>query len=255
MAQAFLLDLGRCIGCQACVVSCKTGNELPEGMAYIELIEQVRGTFPDLEGGFDNHRCLHCADAACVAVCPTGALYKEDGLTRLDRSACSGCEYCVTSCPYDIPTMVDGRSAKCDGCASTTKAGGSPWCVTTCPSRALEFGEREEILRAARTRAEELRSHYPNAQVYGETQAGGLGVIVVLPDDPEVLGLPRDPEPPLMASAWQGFVQPVSIGLIGVTAVGMGVAGVIARRNHMAELRELETADASPGTSEGSEDS
>jgi formate dehydrogenase iron-sulfur subunit len=112
----------------------------------------------------------------------------------------------------------------------------------------LEFGERDEVLRTARTRAEQLRSHYPNAQVYGETQAGGLGVILVIPDDPEVLGLPADPDPPLMASAWQGFVQPVSIGLIGVTAVGMGVAGVIARRNHMAELKELEAAEATAGS-------
>jgi hypothetical protein len=80
------------------------------------------------------------------------------------------------------------------------------------------------------------------------TQAGGLGVILVIPDDPEVLGLPADPDPPLMASAWQGFVQPVSIGLIGVTAVGMGVAGVIARRNHMAELKELEAAEATAGS-------
>ena len=254
MAMAFLLDLGRCIGCEACVVACKTGNELPDGMAYIELIEQIRGTFPDLEGGFDNHRCLHCAHAACVAVCPTGALFKEDGMTRLKRSACSGCEYCVGSCPYGVPKMVDGRSAKCDACASTTKAGGSPWCVTTCPSRALEYGERGEILRTARSRAEALRAHYPNAQVYGETQAGGLGVVVVLPDDPEVLGLPRDPEPPMMAAAWQGFVQPVSIGLIGVTAVGLGVAGVIARRNHMAELKELEAAEVGAGdTADGEE--
>lgn len=140
--------------------------------------------------------------------------------------------------------MVDGRSSKCDGCASTTSAGGSPWCVTTCPSRALEYGDRDDMLRSARSRAEALRAHYPNAQVYGETQAGGLGVLLVLPDDPEVLGLPRDPDPPVMATAWQGIVQPVSIGLIGATAVAAGVAGVIARRNHMAEIRELETAEA-----------
>ncbi len=247
MAKAFLLDLGRCIGCEACVVACKTGNELPPGLAYIELIEQVRGTFPDLEGGFDNHRCWHCLDAPCVAVCPTGALFKEDGMTRLNRSACSGCEYCVTNCPYDVPTMFEGKASKCDACASTTKAGGSPWCVTTCPSRALEYGDRDVILRTARSRAEALRAHYPNAQVYGETQAGGLGVIAVIPDDPEILGLPRDPEPPLMQTAWKGFVQPVSIGLIGATAVAAGVAGVIARRNHMAELEELEKAEAATG--------
>lgn len=247
MANAFLLDLGRCIGCEACVVACKTGNELPEGLAYIEILERIRGTFPDLSGGFDNHRCLHCEDAACVAVCPTGALFKEDGMTRLDRDACSGCEYCVSSCPYDVPKIYERRSSKCDGCADATKAGGVPWCVTTCPSRALDYGDRDEILRIARSRAESLRSRYPNAQVYGETQAGGLGVILVLPEEPEAMGLPLDPEPPVISTAWQSVVQPVSIAAVGATAVAAGVAGVIARRNHMAELAELETGNGSPG--------
>ncbi|MEA1903962.1 MAG: 4Fe-4S dicluster domain-containing protein [Actinomycetota bacterium] len=254
MAQAFLLDLGRCIGCEACTVACKTGNELPSGLSYIKINEQVRGAYPNLEGGFDNHRCLHCTDAACVSVCPTGALYKEDGLTRLDRDACSGCGYCVESCPYEVPVLFDGLSSKCDGCKETTEAGGIPWCVKTCPNGALEYGEREEILRKARIRAEALRAHYPNAQVYGETQAGGLGVIMVLTDDPEVVGLPRDPHPPLMAQAWQSVVQPVSIGAIGATAVAAGVAGVIARRNHMAEVKELEAAEVSAGSGSEAEE-
>ena len=75
MATAFLLDIGRCIGCQACVVACKAGNELAEGNQFIEITERVRGTFPNLAGSVDNKRCYHCADAACVDVCPTGALY------------------------------------------------------------------------------------------------------------------------------------------------------------------------------------
>ena len=78
--------------------------------------------------------------------------------------------------------------------------------------------------------------------MYGETQAGGLGVIAVIPDNPENIGLPVDPEAPVMASMWQGLVQPISIGMIGVTAVGMGVAGVISRRRHMEEMQQLEAA-------------
>ena len=140
---AFLLDLGRCIGCQACVASCKVGNELGTGQQYIELIEKTHGEFPNLTGGWDNHRCFHCSDAACVAVCPTGSLFREDGLTRLDRGTCSGCSYCTEACPYNIPVMWEGKSSKCDGCADTVKAGGTPWCVGTCPSMALEYGSRE----------------------------------------------------------------------------------------------------------------
>ncbi len=254
MASAFLLDMSRCIGCEACVVACKTGNELPIGRQYIELIEHTSGTFPDLTGGFQNHRCFHCADAACVAVCPTGALFKEDGLTRLNRDACSGCGYCVQSCPYGIPVMSDGRSSKCDACASTVGAGGSPWCVTTCPAQALKYGDREEILAEAKERVAALKDRYPKAQVYGETQAGGLGLILVLPDDPETLDIPADPPPtPVVTDVWKNVVQPVSMGATVLAAAGAGVLGIIARKNHMAELREIEErekAGVSSGVSE-----
>jgi formate dehydrogenase iron-sulfur subunit len=238
--QAFLLDLGRCIGCQACVASCKVGNELGENQQYIQLIEKTHGEFPNLTGGFDNHRCFHCQDAACVSVCPTGALYKEDGLTRLDRDACSGCSYCTEACPYDIPVMWEGKSSKCDGCAATTKAGGTPWCVGTCPSNALMHGTREEVQAEAYSRLEKLRERYPNAQVYGETQAGGLGMLVLMPDDPESLDIPLDPRKPFMADAWQKIVQPAAFSLtVGAAAVA-GLAGVIARRRHQEELVVLE---------------
>ena len=244
MTSSFLLDLGQCIGCQGCVVACKIGNELPEGTQYIRINEQVSGTFPDLVGGFENHRCYHCTDAACVNVCPTGALFQEDGLTRLNASACSGCQYCVQSCPFSVPKMVDGVATKCDGCRDVVKAGGTPWCVTTCPSDALQFGERAEIAAEAHRRAAILRERLPNAQVYGESQAGGLGVIMVLPDEPEALGLPRDPQIPTITNALQGAVKPVSLGVTAASVIGAGVAAVIARRNHMNEMRALEAAAA-----------
>lgn len=240
MEYAFLLDLGRCIGCQACVASCKVGNELGEGQQYINLIEKTQGEFPNLTGGFDNHRCYHCADAACVSVCPTGALFKEDGLTRLDRDACSGCGYCAEACPYDVPVMWEGKSSKCDGCADTVKAGGTPWCVGTCPSNALVYGPKEEIHAEAHRRAAVLRERHPNAHVYGETQAGGLGLIVVTPDDPETLDLPVDPKKPFMADAWQKVVQPTAVGITLGTAVIAGAAAVISRRNHAQEMVVVE---------------
>ncbi|MBI3960881.1 MAG: 4Fe-4S dicluster domain-containing protein [Chloroflexi bacterium] len=242
---AFLLDIGRCIGCQACVAACKTGNEVPEGRQYIRIVEQTRGTFPNLRGSFQNLRCYHCADAACVTVCPTGALYKEEGLTRLDREKCSGCTYCVDACPYDVPVLADdGRSSKCDGCAAVVKAGGTPWCVKTCPSHALLYDERPKILAEAHRRAAALKMRYPNAQVYGETEAGGLGVVLVLPDDPMALGLPANPNVPLSLTAWQKALQPASLGLTGLSIAFTGLAAVIARRNHLQEVRTLEARNS-----------
>lgn len=251
MKFAFLLDMSRCIGCEACVVACKTGNELPIGTRYIALNEKTSGTFPHLKGGFQNHRCYHCTDAACVSVCPTGALFKEDGLTRLNQGACSGCGYCVQSCPYEIPIMIDGHSTKCDGCASTVASGGSPWCVQTCPAQALVYDTRDRVLAEAHRRVDAIKGRHPNAQVYGETQAGGLGMILVLPDDPETLDIPADPPPvPAVTDMWKTIIQPTSMAATAIAAVGAGVLGIIARRNHMAELKAIEDkqlADVSAG--------
>ena len=249
---AFLLDLARCVTCQACVAACKTGNELPFGTQYIKIRSETQGTFPNLQTNILHKRCFHCSDAACVNVCPTGALFKEDGMTRLDRSACSGCNYCVEACPYDIPEMVDGLSAKCDGCAAAVKAGGQPWCVKTCPSDALRYDERETILAEAQSRVEALKERYPKAQIYGETQTGGLGVIMVLPNDPETLDLPPDPKYPLTAASWQKVVQPASVGLTSLSIAVTGLAAIIARRNHKRELEHLHEQAAASSDNSGS---
>jgi formate dehydrogenase iron-sulfur subunit len=244
---AYLLDLGRCIGCQACTAACKTGNELPKGTQYIDLIEKTQGTFPNLKGGFLNHRCYHCADAACVEVCPAGALYKEDGLTRVNQKACTGCEYCVDACPFGVPVMVNGRATKCDACADVVKAGGTPWCVKTCPSHALMYGERSQIMAEARTRLEALKARYPKARIYGETEAGGLGVVMILPDDPETLDLPANPTSPMVLNAWQKVVKPATISLTGISVLFTGVAAIIARRNHVREMASLHRGEADGG--------
>jgi formate dehydrogenase iron-sulfur subunit len=142
--------------------------------------------------------------------------------------------------------MYEGFSSKCDGCAAVVKAGGTPWCVKTCPSNALQYGEREEILAAARTRLAALKERYPNARIYGETEAGGLGVIMVLPDEPEAFELSANPDVPLVLNAWQKMVQPLSAGITGLSIAVTGVAALIARRNHMKELEELHARDEAP---------
>jgi formate dehydrogenase iron-sulfur subunit len=233
--NAFSIDLDRCVGCQACVVACKMGNERPLGSNYIVVHESVRGQMPRLVGSFVHHRCFHCADAACVAVCPTGALAKRDGLTAVDMDKCSGCGYCTDACPYKVPTLVDGRVSKCVACLDLVQEGKQPWCVQTCPSQAIAFGERDKLLVDAKARVAALKTRHVNAQVYGETQLGGLGLLMTLLDKPSVFGLPENPQPAAELDVWQKTVQPASIGISALSVVAAGLAFVVARRQHIRE--------------------
>jgi formate dehydrogenase iron-sulfur subunit len=234
--NAFLLDLGKCIGCQACVAACKIGNELPQDTQYIHIGEKSSGSYPQVEMRIKNQRCYHCLDAACVAVCPTGALFKENGLTRVNDEICSACGYCLTACPFSIPQLIDGHIHKCDGCADVVKAGGTPWCVKTCPNGALMYGERPEILAEANRRLINLQKRYPNARIYGESESGGLGLIIILPDEPEQYDLPSHPQISGLTGGWQNVAQPASLGLTSLSIIATGLAAIIARRNHMKEV-------------------
>jgi formate dehydrogenase iron-sulfur subunit len=232
---AFLIDLDRCIGCQACVVACKAGNERPLGSNYIEIRETIRGQLPDLFGSFVHHRCFHCADAACVTVCPTGTLSKWNGLTAVDMDKCSGCGYCTDACPYKVPTLANDRVSKCVACLDLVQEGKEPWCAQTCPSQAIQFGERDKLLAEAKTRVAALRTRHVNAQVYGEAQLGGLGLLMILLDKPAVFGLPEAPQTSAQLGVWQRAVQPASIGISALSVVATGLAFIIARRQHQRE--------------------
>ncbi len=252
MAQmAMLIDTSRCLGCQACVIACKAGRELLPGERWVEIREVVIGRFPELRGAFIPHRCFHCRNAPCVQVCPTGALYKQDGLTLVNFDRCSGCGYCVEVCPFGVPKIIDGRVSKCPSCIDLFQMGQEPWCLQTCPADVMVCGPREKLLAEARARVAALRERYPNAQIYGDTQMGGLAIFLILTEPPEVLGLPPQPQVPPLA-IWKNGVQPLSLGALVLSVVTSGIAFFIARRRHLEEkngaIRVSEVLSSSPDT-------
>lgn len=142
----FLYDTTRCVGCKACQVACKEKNKLGTG----DFFRRVDTLF-DVNSGKKLHfsgTCNHCENPACVAVCPTGAMFvSADGTVQHDDERCVGCGRCVHHCPYGAPSLnkVTGYAQKCDACAALRKVGQEPACVAACPTRALQFGPLKKL--------------------------------------------------------------------------------------------------------------
>jgi formate dehydrogenase iron-sulfur subunit len=250
MAVALLQDMSKCIACKGCQVACKEWNELPaeptrNGGSYenprdlspttwtrVQFLEEEENGEPRWR--FFKQQCMHCASAPCAEVCPTAALKRHPlGFVSLERDLCNGCGYCAGFCPYGVPRLtiesaLSGRAkiAKCTFCEDRVTNGQAPACAKTCPSGAIQFGDRQALLGQGRARAAELRAQgHPRATLYGETEMGGLGVLYVLPESPSRYpSLPVDPDAAWRtASLWQRWLQP-----IGVAGLVLGVLGLVA---------------------------
>jgi molybdopterin-containing oxidoreductase family iron-sulfur binding subunit len=166
---AMVLDLKRCVGCNACVVACKSEHNTPNNILCTMVLEKELGTFPHVSRLFIPVLCNHCDAPVCVDVCPSGASHRRpDGIVDIDWELCLGCKACVAACPYDARHAVqdnrfviaDGQTefvnpsfkrcpnkvpVKCDFCAHRIDAGCSrPACVEVCPTAARVFGDLDD---------------------------------------------------------------------------------------------------------------
>jgi len=147
MNYGFVIDNRLCIGCHACTVACKSEHDIPIGVnrTHVKYIE--KGIFPNSTREFSVHRCNHCADAPCVEICPTTALYtRTDGIVDFDNDRCIGCKSCMQACPYDA-LYIDpntNTAAKCNYCAHRLDGGYEPACVIVCPVEAILSGDLDD---------------------------------------------------------------------------------------------------------------
>ncbi|MEV1244430.1 4Fe-4S dicluster domain-containing protein [Nonomuraea sp. NPDC049750] len=234
--MGFFTDTSVCIGCKACQVACKEWNQLPDDgfvfeansydntgalgantWRHVAFIEQSRPVpmpvsaddgSPD-DGSPDDgverwlmssDVCKHCTHAACLDVCPTGALFRtEFGTVVIQEDICNGCGYCVSACPYGVIERRedDGRAWKCTMCYDRQRGGLEPACAKACPTDSIQFGPLDELRERAEERVERLHADgQAEARLYGESPddgVGGAGAFFLLLDEPEVYGLPPDP--------------------------------------------------------------
>ena len=249
--MGFFTDTSVCIGCKACEVACKEWNGVPEdGLAFlatsydntgalgastwrhVAFIEQRRGDEVTGPGGMrwlmSSDVCKHCTSAACLEVCPTGALIRtEFGTVVVQPDVCNGCGYCVPACPFGVIDRreEDGRAWKCTLCYDRLKDDRPPACAQACPTQSIQFGPLLELRRKAEERVETLKATGESAaRLYGADPSdgiGGAGAFFLLLDDPEVYGLPPDPVSTTreLPSMWRSAAMAALTLAAGVAAV------------------------------------
>jgi formate dehydrogenase iron-sulfur subunit len=229
--KGFFTDTSVCIGCKACEVACKEWNAIPDdgfdllGSSYdntgalgastwrhVAFIEQPAAetgdgeVHPDFRWLMASDVCKHCTHAACLDVCPTGALFRtEFGTVVVQDDICNGCGYCVPACPFGVidrrhgeaGTKNVGIAQKCTLCYDRLGAGSSPACAQACPTQSIQFGDIDELRERARQRVDTLHERGVDAaRLYLDDPGdgiGGGGAMFLLLDEPEVYGLPPDP--------------------------------------------------------------
>lgn len=146
MRYAMAIDTKKCVGCADCVVACQTENDVPVGHCRDWIVEQNRGTYPQLELEYRSERCNHCDNPPCVRCCPTGASHVvEGGVVLVTPDVCIGCGACIASCPYDARyPHPDGHVDKCTFCIHRLRKGQKPACVEVCPTNCMYFGDLDD---------------------------------------------------------------------------------------------------------------
>ncbi|MBU1702283.1 MAG: 4Fe-4S dicluster domain-containing protein [Candidatus Eisenbacteria bacterium] len=218
--NSFYYDGSLCIACRSCQVACKQWNYLPGEktcffaapggyqnpadlssktwtiLKFYEVDEKKQ-----VQWLFRRHHCFHCTDASCIDVCPVEphkamTRHPEFGTVYVNQELCIGCGSCVDACPFGVPHLDEEaeKSKKCTSCVDRVANNKLPACAKTCPTHAIRYGEKTEMYALAVDRVEELKAQgFPNANVYGIKQQGGMHSIYVLPERLEIYGLPVNP--------------------------------------------------------------
>jgi len=262
-SNGVLFDSTRCIGCRKCEEGCNTVNELPEpdkAFSDLSVMDTDRRTTSEAytivnrydDAGGDHGplyrkvQCNHCLEPACASVCFVRAFSKnESGAVIYDETVCVGCRYCMIACPFEIPAyeydrVLSPRVRKCTLCHPRIVKGLLPGCVEACPTEALTYGKREDLLQIGRERIRKFPERYVD-HIYGENEMGGTSWLYLSAVPFKDIGMREDlgttPAPKLTSGALS--VVPMVAGLWPVL---LGGVYAINKRREKIEKQEKEQA-------------
>lgn len=209
--KGLLHDSTLCVGCRSCELACTRANDLPPpepalGDARVfdvtrrvsDRLYTVVNRYRPAEGNrpavFRKHQCMHCSEPCCASVCFVGAFTKtREGPVYYDESLCVGCRYCVFACPYyalayEYDRPVSARVVRCTMCYDHATGRANPRCAQACPTGAILFGERAELLLVARERMRQSPGRY-YPEIFGEWEFAGTSWLTLTGMSPSQVGL------------------------------------------------------------------
>ena len=246
---AKLIDTSKCIGCKACQSACLEWNDLkepvgtnvgvydnphdlsPDTWTLMRFTEWENPASGNLEWLIRKDGCMHCEDPGCLKACPSpGAIVQyANGIVDFNRENCIGCGYCVKGCPFNIPriSQVDNKAYKCSLCSDRLALGQQPACAKACPTHAISFGTKAEMIALSETSIKSLKTRgYDKAGLYNPPGVGGTHVMYVLhhADQPQLYaGLAENPRISPIVELWKGVSKYAGLAVMGFAAL----AGVI----------------------------
>jgi formate dehydrogenase iron-sulfur subunit len=250
-AVGFFTDSSICIGCKACEVACKQWNDVPvddirylnssydntgelsaNSWRHVAFVERKRE-----DGGvawlMNSDVCKHCKEAACLDVCPTGAIFRtEFDTVVVQADVCNGCGYCISACPFGVLTRREGIASrpetngvaqKCTLCYDRLSGGLEPACAHACPTKSIQFGPLDQLRARAQARVSELHTEgRSEARLYlaneDDNGIGGAGSLFLLLDEPGVYRLPERPVVPTrrLKEAWTAAAMAAALAAASV---------------------------------------
>ncbi|OFX61803.1 MAG: hypothetical protein A2046_03160 [Bacteroidetes bacterium GWA2_30_7] len=260
---ALLLDNTKCIGCRGCQTSCKQWNNLSSekteffgGAGYQNPANLSGSTYTLVkfhevveddklkDWVFWKTQCQHCINPACASVCLVGAIQKsENGPVVWDDSKCIGCRYCMLSCPYNIPKFewdsVMPQIRKCFLCFDRIEQGQIPSCAKTCPTEAIMYGTRNELIEIAEDRLSSQPDKYYQ-HIYGLNEVGGTLILNISSIPLEEMGYPKNLTTEPLASRTATSISSISPVVVGLGAA-LGLFAIITnRKNEIAKQKAKE---------------